>query len=358
MYSERENLMAKIPILEHSNIQEHELAAILLVIWSNYIRNHSLNHPWVIATSNQISTLRELIKAKESNVQDFVVRGLISEVRHFDGEVDKLISEAVRRRHINHILRVLGFGNEHYGDPETIYDILRMGAIRRFNSPTLNNLGLRERQVLYLSLLLVLGGVDEDGKVVLDNIRSKVASYLEDNCRNYKSESALSDTDLRELLDCSSQVTASDIRSLDADNLETLFPYTTMRSLSEVIGLVRVRKEILFSDPNMTNHEQPVTSYPSLTEEGIMIGKVLAYTYGRMKVDDRRTAIMERLAEIQKDKSILLFAHPGKHEISTAECIRLSDNSARFVSEMHQRLDKREVQEELIGKIDQLGLLS
>lgn len=358
MYVEATGLMRKLPILDHSSIDGDELATVLLCLWSRYCADTRTTERWTQVTAGHLVTLRELITKNEPHVTILVIKGLISEVRHLThDDVMKLIEESLRRKQVCQLLKVLGLNGQHYESAEEIYQILKYGKLLDTRNEEILPLKLRDHEVTLLSTVLILSAVSDDGEIDNDGLLSTLRDWLEQHRGGDYSAAEFSEETLDELLRYSRFVGSNHIRALDDVQTELLFSYTTTRTLAEVLSRVRLRKECLFSEEELEPVEKVVLSYPSLTTEGMAIGKIIAYTLGRMPLADRRKEIVRRLTELQKKESILIFSHPGQHDITPQEVIRLSDFSNQFVVELIGRTEIEATQDFFLALAKQAKLL-
>ncbi len=231
------------------------------------------------------------------------------------------------------------------------------GLIVEFNSKELNALQLREREVRDVGSLMLLTGVSDDAVIDEEELESTLRGWAERNVPWYKEEMTFDKDSLKELLHTTCKLTQLHIKNMSEEQQNLLRSHTSMGTLTEVIAKIKLRKEILFDESEMQEDEPQVQTYPSLTMEGVAIGKAIAYTLGRIPLEQRKEMLLKRLIEIQKDRSILLFSKPGEYDITTAECTRLSDFASRFLFDLISRLETNDAQSYIISLVERLGLL-
>jgi len=332
MYTVETGLIRKVPIVEHSSIKENELAAVLLTIWSRYQMEPQVTERWVQQTCNCLSTVRELIGSEDTLVAVFVLRGLVSEVRHLDREtLIRLVDEVIERKQLGSLLNVLNLKSDPCRTPDEIVDALSKGLIVEFNSSELNALGLRETDARDVASLMLLAGVSDDGVIYESELEASLRHWSEGKLSNYSEDMPFDSGSLKELLHLNCKLSVGKLKNMSEQQKDILLKHTSMGTLTEVFAKVKLRQGILFDESEMSDEEPQVQTYPSLTMEGVIVGKALAYTLGRMPLEQRKELLLQRLTDIQKERSILLFSTPGKYTITTAECVRLSDFASRFI---------------------------
>lgn len=358
MFTTETGLIRKVPIVEHSSIKEAELAAVLLAVWSRYQVEPHVTERWVQQTCNYLATLRELIGSDDTNVAVFVVRGLVSEVRHLEeSTLLRLLDEVIERKHLGSLLNVLGLKDEPCRTHACILGALSKGLVVEFNSIELQALKLREVDARNLASLMLLVGVNDDGAVDAEDLESCLRDWAERKTTTYNPDMGFDLESLKELLHLNCELTIRQLKHMSEEHQLELRKYTTMNTITEVYAKVKLRKEILFDEEELADVEPDVPTYPSLTMEGVIVGKTVAYTLGRIPLEERKDVLVRRLASIQKERSILLFSTPGKYDITPSECIRLSDFSSRFIFDVIHRLAPEDAQQRLLSLIDEVGLL-
>lgn len=358
MFTVETGLMKKIPIVEHSSIKESELAAVLLTTWSRYMMGPQVTERWVQQTCNYLSTVRELLNSEDTMMAVFVVRGLVSEVRHLDRDtLIRLVDEVVERKQINTVLTVLNLKSDPCRTPEEILDTLSKGLKVEFNSSELNDLEMREADVKNVSTIMLMVGVSDAGELYEPELESTLRAWADRNLKSYDEEMTFDSDSLKELLHASAKVKVQDIKNMSEEQQDILRSYTSMNTMTEVYAKVKAHKEILFDESELVDDEREVQIYPSLTMEGVNIGKAIAYTLGRLPLEQRKEAILNRLLEEQKKRSILLFSKPGDYTITMAECTRLSDFASRFLFDLINRMELAESQAYILELVDKMGLL-
>ena len=358
MFTIETGLLKKVPIVEHSSIKEEELAAVLLTTWSRYMMEPQVTERWVQQTCNYLSTVRELIGSEDTTVAVFVVRGLVSEVRHLDMEtLARLVDEVIERKQLGSMLNVLSLKSDPCKTPDEIIAALSKGLKVMFNSSELNALELRDRDARDVASIMLLTGVSDDGAIYEDELEASLRNWAKGNVSTYSDDMPFDSDSLKELLHLNCKLTSSHLKNMSEKQQEILRKYTSMGSMTEVYAKVKIRKEILFDESEMIDEEPQVQTYPSLTMEGVIVGKALAYTLGRMPLEQRKDILLQRLEELQRERSILLFSTPGKYTITTAECVRLSDFASRFIFDIVNRMEMADAQACLLKLVDEVGLL-
>lgn len=359
MFSEERKLMKNIPILEHSTIQQEEISSVLLLMWSRWSSESNINERWIQRTANCIGTLRELLHKGEGGLTSLIVKGLVSEIRHLTvDEVHELIAESTKRKQVEHVLRVLDLAQQAHESENDIYDILRLGKLVTFGSDTLTSLKLREKTVQFLSAGVLMVGVDDvnhkprDYKLMERFLRRELK-----NNRFYDESMEFTRTDLDELLGQSKFVTRHLLDNFTDKSKKVLMARTEMKTLSEVVSMVNAKKDTIFDPSELREVEPTIREFPSLTDEGVVIAKVLVYTIGRMPINDRSRELERLLATYQKENSMLMFTKPGSHEITTREVDRLTEVAPAYMYEMCQRCETEDIQSRLLNIVDELQLL-
>ncbi len=358
MYTVETGLIRRVPIVEHSSIKENELAVVLLTIWSRYKMEPQVTERWVQETGNYVSTVRELLGSEDTNIAVFVTRGLVSEVRHLTVEtLTRLVTEVIERKQLSSLLNVLNLKSDPCRTPEEIVDAMSRGILVEFNSQELNSLKLRENDARDVASIMLLSGVTDDGVVYENELEAALRNWAENNLNTYRVELPFDSDSLKELLQLNCKLTNRKLKSMSEEHRALLTDFTSMGTITEVYAKIKLRKDVLFDEEDMEDSEPQVQTYPSLTMEGVVVGKALAYTLGRMPLEQRKEILIKRLTELQKDRSILLFSTPGKHTLTTAETVRLSDFAARFMFDLVNRMAVEEAQSCILKLVDNVGLL-
>lgn len=359
MYSEERKLMKNVPILEHSTIQQEEITSVLLLMWSRWSTEANINERWIQRTANCIGTLRELIHKGEGGITSLIVKGLVSEIRHVTNEdVFAMITESMERKQLDSILRVLDLAQQDYKTTEDVYDILNMGKLVEFSSDILNTLNLREKEVQFLAAGVLMVGISEHNRSKRDYKRMEtfVRAQLK-NSRFYDESKEFTQDDLDELLGQSKYVTRHVIDNFSDKFKKVLQAKTEMKTLSEVVSMVNAKKDTIFEPSELREVEPTLREFPSLTDEGVIVAKVLVYTIGRMPINDRCHELERLLANYQKERSMLMFTKPGSHELTTREVDRLTELAPAFMYDTCQRMETENIQQRLLNIVDELKLL-
>ncbi len=358
MYTVDTGLIRKVPIVEHSSIKENELAAVLITIWSRFMMEPQVTERWVQKTCNYLSTVRELIGSDDTTIAVFVVRGLVSEIRHLDRiTLTRLVDEIIERKQLGSLLNVLNLKSDPCKTPDEILDALSKGLRVEFNSSELNVLKLRERDTRDVAAIMLLAGVSDDGVVYEDELESSLRNWANANLATYSEDLTFDSDSIKELLHLNCKLTNRQLKDMSEKQQDILRGYTSMNTMTEVYAKVKIRKEILFDEEDIVDKEPIVQTYPSLTHEGVIVGKAISYTLGRMPLEQRKELLIQRLTDVQKERSILLFSNPGQYTITTAECVRLSDFASQFVFDIINRMESDEAQTCLLSLVTKVGLL-